>query len=155
MTTSHSTSEDFVKIHARTICYGVVDNKDWLDWKQDFELLELDQEPTKELVAPVMLVQFRSGITKKSAISWLRVIAEQIEEDGVPPTTRKIPRQDAVLVMMAQKLCAELSACLQNLPPALRAWWPSVLQDSGFTALDQHLGEAPAEFLEALVPERK
>lgn len=137
MAKSETTSnQDLVQVHAGTICYQVYDET-VESGTQDFAVLELDQSPAA--VQHTTSVQFSAGTSKKGAIELLQSIIEVIEWEGLPETTRTVPREHATLIMQAQENAEKLSESVSELPPDLRAWMQSVLQHFGEPRFGKYL----------------
>ena len=126
--TKTTSSQDLVQVHAGTICYEVYDET-VESRTQDFAVLELDQSATA--VEHTTSVQFTAGTSKKGAVELLHSIIEVIEWEGLPQTTRTVPREHATLIMQAQENAEKLSELVSQLPPDLRTWMQSVLKHFG------------------------
>jgi hypothetical protein len=123
-----TSSQDLVQVHAGTICYEVY-NDTVEGGTQDFAVLELDQSVAA--VQHTTSVQFTAGTSKKGAVESLHSIMEVIERQGLPQTTRTVPRDHATLIMQAQENAEKLSESVNELPPHLREWMQSVLKHLG------------------------
>ncbi len=113
-------SQDLVQFCARTICFNLRGNT--AEWgTMDFEVLELGQSP--DPVDPAQLathVEFDAGISQKQALKSLQWVMQQIEKNGLPETTREVPKEYAASVMKVQRLLDKTSAILEGLPAELR-----------------------------------
>jgi hypothetical protein len=144
-------ANDLVQIYAHRICYSLGKSRIWDASRQDFEVLELDQRAQKEAPVDLIRVQFSSRLSKEDAIRLLRGFAEDLEEEELPAAVVKVPRESAAQVIVAQKLCAELLACMPTLPLSLRAWWLSVLGDAVAEGIEDYLAQAPSELLDSFI----
>ena len=117
---------DLVQFCSKTICFDVRNDTLYLATR-DFEVLELEQNPNPNSARPATSVEFDAGISEEEALDALRLIAEDIEENGLPETIRKMSRAAAAVGMEVQKRTEELCADVEKLPPELRDWCVSVL----------------------------
>lgn len=111
---------DPVQLHAQTICFKLRGTT--AEWgTKDFEVLELGQSPNSVDPARLAtLVELDAGISQEQALKSLQWIMEHIEKNGLPETTREVPKDCAVGVMKAQQLLEKTSAILEELPAGLR-----------------------------------
>jgi hypothetical protein len=131
MTVAKKSAEDLVQFCSRTICYHVRDDALYVTVK-DFEVRELGQDPNPvDSARPTTSVEFDAGISEEEALDALRLIVEDIEENGLPETIRKMPREHAALGLEIQRLTEELGADVEKLPPELRDWGLSLLTRLG------------------------
>ena len=91
---------DLIQLHWSTIFFGLCDRTMRRGMK-DFEILELDQSP--DPVQRTAFVHFSGETSKEAAIEMLQQIIETIEKNGVPETTRKVPRRYGARVMQLQE----------------------------------------------------
>jgi hypothetical protein len=131
-------SQDDVQFCSRTICFDVRDDTLYVG-TQDFEVLELGQNPYPDSAPPATSVEFDAGISKQDALDALRLITEHLEKNGLPETTCKVTREDAALVTKIQRDTSELSADLEKLPPHLRDWFSSLLTHLGEPWMGKYL----------------
>jgi hypothetical protein len=136
MQSSNKSSQDLVQVQAGTICYEVYDET-VESGTQDFAVLELDQSPAA--VQHTTSVQFSAGTSKKGALESLQSIIEVIERQGLPETTRTVPREHATLIMKIQEDTDKLSDSMNELPPDLRDWMQSVLKHFGEPGFGKYL----------------
>ena len=134
--TKTTSSQDLVQVHAGTICYEVYDET-VESGTQDFAVLELNQSAAA--VQHITSVQFSAGTSKKGAVESLQSIIEVIEWEGLPETTRTVPREHATLIMQAQENAEKLSESVSQLPPDLRTWMQSVLKHFGEPGFGKYL----------------
>jgi hypothetical protein len=131
-----TSSQDLVQVHAGTICYDV-HNERVESGTVDFAVLELDQSAAA--VQHTTSVQFTAGTSKEAAVESLQSIIEVIEWEGLPQTTRTVPRERATLIMQAQENAEKLSESVSQLPPDLRTWMQSVLKHFGEPGFGKYL----------------
>lgn len=117
---------DLVQFCSKTICFDVRDNKLYVATR-DFEVRELEQNQNPNSARPATSVEFDARISEEEALDALRLIAEDIEENGLPETIRQMSREAAATGMEVQKLTEELCADVEELPPELRDWGLSLL----------------------------
>jgi hypothetical protein len=138
MQSPNKSNQDLVQLCAGTIWDEVYDETVQSGTK-DFAVLELNQRPAA--VQHSTSVQFSAGTSKKGALESLQSIIELIEQQGLPETTRTVPRRHAALIMQAQEQADELSGSMKELPPELRAWFSSNFGKPGFETYLKKFGD--------------
>jgi hypothetical protein len=77
-----------------------------------------------------------AGISKEQAVGSLQWITEHIKRNGLPETTREVPKEYAVEVMKVQKSVYKSSVVLEELAARLRAWFYKYVNWQDLTELE-------------------